>query len=150
MAHHLYARFSYGQTLVVARKPHVLMSALRKQWLKVMLKLRNEYSRTLDAGRKERIGQLIVRMQNIPFIVGLPVPQGVPEHGTPVPRSVRPLHNLPAAQPHADIGIFFIQPSQIADLATTHRTIYAVNLPDAREALKEHLVYHGLLVEYEG
>jgi len=149
MAHHLYARFSYGQVVIVSEKPAVLMAALRKQWLKVMLKLRNEYSRTLDARRKARIRELVGRMQRVPFTVGLPPPEpawaddfATVQDSPPEPQ--------PSAPADAAIGIFFILPEQIDDLTTTHRTIYTVNIPAVREVLKSHLVYHGLLVEYEG
>jgi hypothetical protein len=51
LAKHLFTRMYCGQTLVVADKPVIFLSQLRKDWLALERKVRRERSRTLDARR---------------------------------------------------------------------------------------------------
>ncbi|HSX34092.1 MAG TPA: hypothetical protein VLF62_00420 [Candidatus Saccharimonadales bacterium] len=132
LSHHLYTRYTYGVTVIVSDRPHVLLAALRRQWLKVIMKVRNEYSRTLSTARKLEIEDVVAAMEKLPFIADLP------------PSS----QALPA--------VYIISENQIGELSGQFRTIYATSAaqktdlpsPIIREALKPHLVHHGVLVEY--
>lgn len=131
LSHHLYTRYTYGVTIIVNDRPRVLLAALRRQWLKVIAKVRTEYSRTLNAERKEEIENVIAAMEDVPFIAGMP----------------RPGENWPS--------VYIISESQINLLPDQYRTIYATSgakspkpSPATRIILKPYLVHHGLLVEY--
>lgn len=132
LSHHLYTRYAYGVTIIVNERPRVLLAALRRQWLKVILKVRNEYSRTLSIVRKVEIENLIATMEDLPFVVGLPIAE----------------ENQPS--------VYIISESQINQLPGQFRTIYATSGAKpghepslaTRIALKPYLVHHGVLVEY--
>jgi hypothetical protein len=132
LSHHLYTRYTYGVTIIVNERPAVLLAALRRQWLKVILKVRNEYSRTLSIVRKVEIENLIAMMEELPFVVGLPIAE----------------ENQPS--------VYIISEAQINLLPGRYRTIYATSGAKkgsepsiaTRIALKPYLVHHGVLVEY--
>jgi hypothetical protein len=129
LSHHLYTRYTYGVTIIVHSRPKVLLAALRRQWLKVVLKVRNEYSRTLSTSRKLEIEGIVTAMEALPFTVGMPAGNTQP-------------------------AVYIISEAQVAELTAKYRTIYATagaaGQPsmELRAALKPHLVHHGVLVEY--
>lgn len=124
LSHHLYIRYMNGPVVIVVENPLVLLAALRKQWLKVIMKLRNEYSRTLNQERKRELERIIGEMESLHFVTSLPAPA--------------------AHEPE----ICIIKPAEIDQLTTTHLTIYTIGIQPKREILKQHILRHGALIEY--
>ena len=57
----------HGQAIVVTDKPVILMSSMRKQWLKLERKLEIERARSLDSGYVNAIRDRISYMQGVRF-----------------------------------------------------------------------------------
>ncbi|HSW98299.1 MAG TPA: hypothetical protein VLF71_00510 [Candidatus Saccharimonadales bacterium] len=131
MAHHLYMRQNNWPVVVLADNPQVLLPALRKQWLKVVGKLRKEYSSTLSQARKRRLLSVIGHMEALRFTVRSEVPLG---------EAVYIL--TPAEAQVTAVRLGAIRGSQ---------TIYATCPVNAglESSLMDCLKHHGLLVEYD-
>lgn len=67
LAHHLYARGRQGKVAVVTDKPAELLSATKKQWLKLMRQVQRERSSTLNAIRVSELTRQVMWMQNLSF-----------------------------------------------------------------------------------
>lgn len=67
IAKHLQTRHTLGTALVICDNPHALMSAMRKQWLRLIRHRQRQRASTLNAEEILRHTQAIVRMQSIQF-----------------------------------------------------------------------------------
>lgn len=67
LAKHLYIRALQGNVAIVADNPVALLSAVRKQWLKIERHLRRERSSTLNASKILELTHQITRMQTMRF-----------------------------------------------------------------------------------
>lgn len=67
LAHHMYARGQQGKVAVVTDKPVELLSATKKQWVKLMRQVQRERSSTLNAIRVSELTRQIMWMQNLSF-----------------------------------------------------------------------------------
>lgn len=67
LARQLYASGGRGKVVVVTDKPVVLLSSTRKQWMKLVRRLHNERSGTLDAAKIAELTRQIVWMQALRF-----------------------------------------------------------------------------------
>ena len=72
LARHMYARSQCGKVAVVTDKPKELLSATRKQWIKVMRQVQMERSSTLNASRILEFTHQISRMQTMRFSAKAP------------------------------------------------------------------------------
>jgi len=129
LAHHLCIRHRNGPVIVVAAKPPAIIPALRKQWLRVIHKLRREYSSTLNAPLKDRLSHVIASMELLRFEVYQPE----------------------AAKPPGSRILYFVRPEHLPDLPFSCRTIYVATelTPDLAKTLGTKLYRYGLLVDYK-
>lgn len=67
LAHHMYARSLCGKIAVVTDKPKELLSATRKQWMRIYRQAQNEQASTLDATRILELIYQLSNMQNMVF-----------------------------------------------------------------------------------
>ncbi|HSW74869.1 MAG TPA: hypothetical protein VLG16_03295 [Candidatus Saccharimonadales bacterium] len=67
LAHHIYLRTPHDKVIVATDKPTELLSATRKQWLKLMRQAMRQRSSTLNAIRLTEITNQITHMQDLEF-----------------------------------------------------------------------------------
>lgn len=67
LAEEILERGLYGKIAVVTDKPVILLSATRKQWLKLIRNMQRERSSTLDAAKIAKLTQQIAWMQSCQF-----------------------------------------------------------------------------------
>lgn len=67
LARHLYTRMSCGKVVIVTDKPVILLSALRKQWLKLARKVQKERASTLNATKIFELTNITARMHGLVF-----------------------------------------------------------------------------------
>jgi hypothetical protein len=72
LAKHLYTRMYYGKVVIVAANPVSVISALRKQWLKLARKVQKERASTLNAVRIMELSGIVTYMQNLDFTMHYP------------------------------------------------------------------------------
>ena len=126
IAHHLYTRQRNWPVVIVADQPSVMLAALRKQWLRVIAKLRKEYSSTVSQPRKQKISGIVAHMEGLRF-------------------TVRPDEPLGKA-------VYIMRPADArTGAAKGSQTIYATCpvTPDLEKVLMDSLQYYGLLMEYD-
>lgn len=98
IAKHLQSRHTLGTALVICDNPHALMSAMRKQWLRLIRNRQRQRASTLNAEEILRHTQAIVRMQSIQF-------------------SLKALYNTAGS-------IVYFQPSDNVEVPTGCMTLY--------------------------
>lgn len=79
LALHLYTRVPCGQAVIVADRPLILLSQLRKEWLRLIRKIHTQRASTLDATRILELTNSITYMRNLHFTVDYP-PDDFPAH----------------------------------------------------------------------
>jgi hypothetical protein len=62
----------YGKVVIVADKPQSVISALRKQWLKLARKVQKERAGTLNATRVKELSSIVSYMHNLDFTILYP------------------------------------------------------------------------------
>jgi hypothetical protein len=67
LARHIYTRMYCGPIVIVAANPTALLSALRKQWVKLAHHVQKQRASTLQAARIAELNQAIIRMQTMRF-----------------------------------------------------------------------------------
>lgn len=72
LARHLYTRMYYGKVVIVAERPQAIISALRKQWLKLARKVQKERASTLNAQRIVELSGIVGWMYNLEFTLHYP------------------------------------------------------------------------------
>jgi len=72
IAQHLSVRTRYGKAVIVVRKPHSAISAVRKQWLKLVRKKQTERASTLDALRIRQLVEMVAYMKSRKFTLKYP------------------------------------------------------------------------------
>lgn len=72
LAHHMYARSLRGKIAVVTDKPVELLSATRKQWLKILRRAQREQASTLNATRILELVRQISYMHGLEFAARAP------------------------------------------------------------------------------
>lgn len=73
LARHLYTRMKCGKVVIVADTPNSLISALRKQWLKLARKVQKEAASTLNATRIYELNEVVTRMHILRFTTKWPL-----------------------------------------------------------------------------
>lgn len=125
LAHHMYMRQLCGKIVVVAESPAILLSAVSKQWRKVIRQTQRERSSTLNAERIRELTQTIMDMQKLRFVANT-------------------LH----AQAKGDV--FFASPQELLLTPPGCRTLYVTcQVEDAMlAALTSNMPAHSLIVLY--
>lgn len=72
LAEEILERGLYGKIAIVTDKPVILLSATRKQWLKLMRNIQRERSSTLDTAKIAKLTQQIAWMQSCRFSAKVP------------------------------------------------------------------------------
>lgn len=67
LAQHIYSHGPQGKIAIVTHAPNALLSATRKQWLRLLRKAQNERSSTLNAARENMLTAQILWMQGLSF-----------------------------------------------------------------------------------
>lgn len=127
IARHLQSRQYLGVTIVVCDSPVSMMSAMRKQWLRLARNLQKQRASTLNAEEILRFTHTIMHMQHLQFSVHLPTAK-------------------------ADGNIFFVTPSQLDQLPPGCLSLYLTTQPRAKQLKKwiEGLAADALVIDYEG
>lgn len=125
MMRHLHTRQYLGKTIVVCEQPVVLLSAARKQWLKLSRSLQRERASTLNADKILKYTHGIAHMQRLKFTAKLPL-----DH------------------PMADV--FFLTPAMLKVLPAQCYTTYLTTqlAPAQISDLTNQLPAESLLVDY--
>ena len=67
LAKDVYCRGAQGKIAIVADKPNALLSATRKQWLRLIRQTQNERSATVNPTRANLLTQQLLWMQSLSF-----------------------------------------------------------------------------------
>jgi hypothetical protein len=126
IARHLYTRQFEGAVVVLTRTPVATLSAVRKQWRKVMRQVMRERSSTLNVVRIKQLNEQLVHMQRMRFVT----------------------HTSSGALP-ADV--YFTTPEQFVQQSFACHTAYlTIALKDNElQPIEGRIVRHGLLVLYD-
>lgn len=125
IARHLQVRQSLGSAVIITKRPTTLLSAVRKQWMKLLRSLQTEHSRTLDPGLRAALAHEIETMQRLRFVAKDPL--------------------------EAKADIFFIEPEVAATVSLPPcATLYTETLPpDAFGRFLNSVSEGGVAVRYE-
>lgn len=67
LAHHMFARAQCGKVAIVTDRPKELLSATRRQWMRIYRQGMREHASTLNAHRIPELIQILSRMQAMTF-----------------------------------------------------------------------------------
>lgn len=125
MMRHLYTRQYLGKTLVVCSQPIGMVSAARKQWLRLSRSLQRQRASTLNADKILKYTHGIAHMQRLRFS-----------------------SKLPLEQPETDA--FFLVPDSLQNLPAQCLTVYIVVEMSTEQLAKlcEQLPTDALVVDY--
>lgn len=70
LAHHMYARVLCGKVAIVTDKPKELLSATRKQWMRIYRQGVREQASSLNTARVLELTHILARMQSMKFAAG--------------------------------------------------------------------------------
>ena len=123
IAHHLYARPVQGKLFVVAEDPPTLLSAVSKQWQRIVRQVQRERSSTLNTTRIRALTQKLTGMQKL-----------------------RLTAKTPEEEPNATV--FFATTPALLDNPPNCHTIYVTYTLDAavRAMITSRMMRHGLVV----
>ena len=127
IARHLQSRQFLGMTVVVCQNPLSMLSALRKQWLRLARNLQKQRASTLNAEEILRFTHTIMHMQHLQFVAQAPTDE-------------------------ADGHIYFATPEEIDMLPPGCLSLYITTPPKA-SALHNwvsSLSPDALVIDYEG
>lgn len=125
VARHLLSRQHLGKTVVVCDKPIIIMSVVRKYWLKLSRNLQKERASTLNAEKILQLTYDITHMQHMGFVA-------------------RPYGEAPRAD------VFFVTPDELSQLPPNCFSLYVL-APLVRsqlEAALPQLPERALVVDY--
>lgn len=113
IARHLQVRQLLGKAVIITERSTVLLSAVRRQWMKIIQALQRECSRTLDATLRAELQSQIQAMQELQFT-----------------------SKTPEKTPRADI--FFVEIDDIQALPDDYHTIYlCIQTQQARQLVAQ-------------
>lgn len=123
---HLHSRQHLGTTVIVCEQPMVMLSAARKQWLKLSRNVQKQRASTLNADKILKYTHAITRMQHMRFTM-----------------------KSPLERPESDI--FFLRPDQLEHLPSTCMNVYVMPKIDTTIAhsLTKQMALEGLIVDYD-
>ncbi|MGH7157651.1 MAG: hypothetical protein ACREGD_01040 [Candidatus Saccharimonadales bacterium] len=122
---HLYTRQYLGKSVVVCSQPVGLISAARKQWLKLSRSLQRQRAGTLNADKILKFTHGIVHMQRLRF-------------------------TAKALLQHPEADIFFLQPDAVQQLPAQCLTAYLTQSLTAAQTrlLRDQLPPDALVIDY--
>lgn len=124
IAQHLHLRQYLGSAIVVCDNPVALLSAVRKQWLRMSRQLQTRRAATLNTEEILRYTRSIMRMQRLQFAA-----------------------KTPEEAPYATI--FFVSPAQLRYPPPECYSLYLVaSAPDTIEQFVSHMPDNALIVSY--
>lgn len=123
---HLHTRQHLGKAVVICDQPIVMLSAARKQWLKLARTIQRHRSSTLNADKVLKYTHTITRMQHMNFTM-----------------------REPLQDPNADV--FFLSPELATALPPQCLTLYdVIHLPQEQvQFLASALPHEALVVDYD-
>lgn len=122
---HLNTRQHLGKAVVICGQPAIVLSAARKQWLKLSRSLQKQRSSTLNADKILKYTHTIARMQRMHFTI-----------------------KEPLEQPNGDI--YFLSPDQLSTMPVHCWSVYVLVPLSDREAraLATQLPAEALVIDY--
>lgn len=123
---HLHSRQHLGTTIVICEQPTVMLSACRKQWLKLARNVQKQRASTLNADKILKYTHTITRMQHMRF-------------------TMKP----PLENPEADI--YFLHPSQLEQLPPGCMNVYVIPRLNDKQIgqLTSQIAPEALVIDYE-
>lgn len=127
IARHLQSRQYLGMTVVVCHNPMSMLSATRKQWLRLARNLQKQRASTLNAEEILRFTHTIMHMQHLQFAAQAPTAK-------------------------TEAHIFFTTPDELAYLPPGCLSLYVIAPPRATKLKEwaEALAQHALVIDYAG
>jgi len=127
IARHLQSRQFLGMTVVVCHNPLSMLSALRKQWLRLARNLQKQRASTLNAEEILRYTHTIMHMQHLQFVAQVPTLR-------------------------AEGHIYFVTPEELASLSPGCLSLYITAPPRASQLNQwlDALAADALVIDYEG
>lgn len=127
IARHLQSRQYLGLTIVVCQNPLSMLSATRKQWLRLARNLQKQRASTLNAEDILRFTHTIMHMQHLQFVAKTPESQ-------------------------TEAHIFFINPDDLTNLPPGCLSLYVIAPPRATQLKTwvQQLAEDALVVDYKG
>ncbi len=125
VARHLLGRQHLGKTMVVCDKPVIMMSVVRKYWLKLSRNLQRERASTLNAEKILQLTYDITHMQHMGFVA-------------------RPYTDAPQAD------VFFVTPNELGQLPPNCFNFYVLAAPHDQQLqdVLPQLPERSLVVDY--
>jgi len=122
---HVHSRQHLGKTIVVCENPVVMLSAARKQWLKLSRTIQKQRASTLNADKILKYTHAIARMQHMHF-------------------TMKP----PLDRPEADI--YFLAPEALATMPSNCYSLYILEAlaPENIDRITERIPQDGLIIDY--
>lgn len=123
---HLHARQHLGTTIIVCEQPTVMLSAARKQWLKLARNVQKQRASTLNADKILKYTHAITRMQHMRFTM-----------------------KTPLERPESDI--FFLRPDNLEYLPSSCMNAYLVPAlsPELATHVADGMAPEGLIIDYD-
>ena len=127
IARHLQSRQFLGLTIVVCHNPFSMLSALRKQWLRLARNLQKQRASTLNAEEILRFTHTIMHMQHLQFVAQAPTAE-------------------------TEAHIFFVTPDELDLLPPGCLSLYITAPPRASQLRNwvTSLAADALVIDYEG
>ena len=127
IARHLQSRQYLGMTVVVCNNPQSMLSATRKQWLRLARNLQKQRASTLNAEEILRFTHTIMHMQHLQFMAQAPTAK-------------------------TEAHIFFTTPDELALLPPGCLSLYITTAPRSKQLHDwiGALASQALVVDYEG
>ena len=125
LARHLLSRQHLGKTVVVCDKPVIVMSVIRKYWLRLSRSLQKERASTLNAEKILQLTYDITHMQHMGF-------------------AARPCDDVPRAD------VFFVTPDELTHMPANCFSLYILKPPTAAQLQEatQQLPDRSLVVDY--
>lgn len=125
LARHLPRRLAVGPAVIVTDRPAVLLSVVRKRWVKIAGEVTRQRASTLDPQKKAGLSQEIEHLQACRF-------------------TIKSFEQFPTAD------CFFASPAQLKGLPPCYPTLYLATWLSAESLLQaaHNLPLSGLIVAY--
>ncbi|HJQ08862.1 MAG TPA: hypothetical protein VJ836_05280 [Candidatus Saccharimonadales bacterium] len=123
---HLHTRQHLGKAVVICEQPVVVLSAARKQWLKLSRTLQKQRASTLNADKILKYTHTITRMQHMRFSVKTPLEQ-------------------------PEVDVYFLTPDQLHIMPVHCWTVY-LTCPASFKLIQSMILQlptEALIVDYE-
>jgi len=125
LSRHLPRRLSVGPALIVTDRPAVLLSVVRKRWLKIIREVKRQRASTLEPQRKAGLDYELEHLRACRF-------------------TIRSFQQFPTAD------VFFVSPAQLSKLPPCYPTLYITTWMSSESlwTAVSNLPLSGLIVAY--